>query len=197
MTEILSASEFIALLQVIIVDLLLAVDNTIVVGLVAASLPPEQRKKVVAVGIILATILRIVFALVASYLLLIVGLMIAGGLLLIWVGWKMLREMHKPVDHAEKFGNGPPPKTFRQAVWQVLLADVAMSLDNVLGVAGAAGEHTWILVFGLVLSVFLMGSISVWLANLLNRHRWLVYVGIGVVFMVALEMIWKGSMDFM
>jgi YjbE family integral membrane protein len=197
MLDFFTASELIALGQVIIVDLLLAVDNTIIVGLVAASVPPEQRKKVVMIGIIFATVLRVVFSIGTSYLLQIMGLMFAGGLLLLWVAWKMARETHKSANHAATLGKRPPPKSFRHAVAQVILADVAMSLDNVLGVAGAAGEHMWVLIVGLVLSVALMGSISVWLADLLNRHRWLIYIGIGVVFLVALEMMWKGFMDFM
>ena len=191
MEAIFSASVLVALVQVIIVDLLLAVDNTIVVGLVAASVPPAMRKRVIFLGIVFATLFRVVFSVIASYLLAIVGLLIAGGLLLLWVAWKMLQEAYrKPVK--ERVIKQAPPKTFKQAVTQVVLADIAMSLDNVLGVAGAAREHMWVLVFGLVLSVFLMGTISSWLANSIEKHRWLVYIGIGVVFLVGIEMIWSG-----
>lgn len=196
MEEIFSLSAFVALVQVVLVDLLLAVDNTIVVGLVAASMPAHLRKKIIFLGILFATLMRIGFALVASYLLTIVGLLMAGGLLLLWVGWKMYREVSKV--HPEISGaNLPPPKTFKQAVIQVVLADVAMSLDNVLAVAGAAREHTWILVFGLTLSVVLMGIASNGLSNMMQKHRWLVYVGIGVVFVVAIEMIISGYMQLM
>lgn len=196
MEEIFSLSAFVALVQVVVVDLLLAVDNTIVVGLVAASMPAHLRKRIIFLGILFATLMRIGFALVASYLLTIVGLLMAGGLLLLWVGWKMYREVSKV--HPEISGaNLPPPKTFNQAVIQVVLADVAMSLDNVLAVAGAAREHTWILVFGLTLSVVLMGIASNGLSNMMQKHRWLVYVGIGVVFVVAIEMIISGYLQFM
>lgn len=122
--------------------------------------------------------------------------MIAGGLLLLWVAWKMLREAQKHSSVEDiKAHSAAPPKTFRQAVGQVVMADVAMSLDNVLGVAGAAQEHFWVLVFGLTLSVFLMGAASNGLANILQKHRWMVFFGIGVVFLVALQMIWKGGMQ--
>jgi YjbE family integral membrane protein len=196
MEAIFSLSAMIALVQVILVDLLLAVDNTIVVGLVAASMPAHQRKKIIFIGIVFATALRIGFAVIASYLLTIVGLLMAGGLLLLWVGWKMFREVsgqHK----ARVAAYRPPPKTFNQAVIQVVLADVAMSLDNVLAVAGAAHEHLWVLVFGLTLSVVLMGVASVRLAQMMQKHRWLIYIGIGVVFLVAMEMIVSGYMQFM
>ncbi len=196
MEEIFSLSVLVALVQVVLVDLLLAVDNTIVVGLVAASMPAHLRKRIIFLGILFATLMRIGFALVASYLLTIVGLLMAGGLLLLWVGWKMYREVSK-VHPVISGANMPPPKTFKQAVIQVVLADVAMSLDNVLAVAGAAREHTWVLVFGLTLSVVLMGIASNGLSNMMQKHRWLVYVGIGVVFVVAIEMIISGYMQFM
>lgn len=192
--EIFTVSSMIALAQVIMVDLLLAVDNTIVVGLAAASLPAEMRKRVIFLGIVFATILRVIFAVATSFLLTVIGLMFAGGLLLLWVAWKMFRETHHAAA-AKRQKTFAKPKTFRQAVVQVVFADVAMSLDNVLGVAGAAREHTWVLVFGLALSVVLMGAASAWLAEIMTRHRWLVYVGIGVVFIVALEMIWFGGAE--
>jgi YjbE family integral membrane protein len=198
MEEIFTLPAMIALAQVIMVDLLLAVDNTIIVGLVAASVPPEYRKRVIFFGIAFATVLRIGFAVIASFLLSIVGLMMAGGLLLLWVGWKMFREIYKkPPILAAVATQKQTPKTFKQAVVQVVLADVAMSLDNVLAVAGAAQEHIWVLIFGLLLSVFLMGAASTTLANMMEKRRWLVYVGIGVVFVVAMEMIIKGFMQFM
>lgn len=198
--EIFTVSSMIALGQVVMIDLLLAVDNTIIVGLVAASMPVHLRRRIIFLGILFATILRIVFAVTTSFLLSIIGLMMAGGLLLLWVTWKMFREVYKKPSILANVANAAskkPPKTFREAVIQVVLADVAMSLDNVLAVAGAAQEHVWVLVFGLTLSVFLMGVASTTLANVMEKHRWLVYVGIGVVFLVAIEMIVKGFMQVM
>ena len=154
------SSEIHALLQVIIVDLVLAGDNAIVVGLVAASVPLEYRKKVILFGILAATILRILFSFVALQLLAITGLIFAGGLLLLWVGWKLWREIEQARKKTAtmRLANSavPHPKTFRGAVIQIVLADVSMSLDNVLAVAGAARHHTWVLVVGLFLSVALM-----------------------------------------
>jgi YjbE family integral membrane protein len=182
-----------ALLQVIMIDLLLAADNTIVVGLVASGLPVAQRKKVVFIGVMAATFLRVIFALVVSYLLAIVGLLLAGGMLLAWVAWKMWRELRRT--HEEYELSGTPPKTFREAVTQIIVADIAMSLDNVLAVAGAAREHIWVLIFGLTFSMFLMALASTWLANFLQRYRWLAYVGLLIVLYVSIDMMWKGGHD--
>ena len=190
MTEFYSALS--ALLQVIIIDLLLAADNVILVGLVAANVPAEQRKKVIVLGVVFATLLRVFFALVVSYLLAIVGLLLLGGVLLLWVAWKMWIEMRKGGDHHHRLRK---PKTFFEAVVLIVLADVAMSLDNVLGVAGAAREHLWVLVTGLALSVFLMAVSSTYISTLLIRYRWLGYLGLLVILQVALTMIWDGGAE--
>ncbi|WP_207482802.1 TerC family protein [Arenibaculum pallidiluteum] len=210
MTEIFTADGLAALLQVIMIDLVLAGDNAIVIGLAAAGLPREQRSKVILVGIIAATVLRIAFASITTQLLQVVGLLLAGGILLLWVCWKMWRELrssHKE-EHAaaealaeqdlDRDGNvagGAPTKTFSQAAWQIVVADVSMSLDNVLAVAGAAREHPSVLVIGLVLSVALMGVAASFIANLLNRFRWIAYVGLATIFYVALDMIWRGYQE--
>ena len=191
------ASELHALMQVIVVDLVLAGDNAIVVGLVAASMPVEQRKKVIIIGIVMATILRILFSFVALQLLAITGLILAGGLLLLWVSWKLWREIQVSRKHKEEEELPhiavPTPKTFRGAVFQIVLADVSMSLDNVLAVAGAARHHTWVLVVGLTLSVALMAWASTFIAKLLKEHHWIAYVGLVVIFYIAGSMIWDGA----
>lgn len=192
-------SELSALLQVVVVDLVLAGDNAIIVGLVAASLPREQRAKVIMIGILAATALRIVFAIVTTQLLQIIGLTLAGGLLLLWVCWKLWRELRV---QAKCKANGEaqnshlkPAKTVRQAVFQIVLADISMSLDNVLAVAGIALHHTWVLIVGLVLSVTLMGAAAAMIAGVLKRYPWISYVGLAVIFYVAVKMIYHGSMD--
>jgi len=197
-------SELSALLQVVMVDLVLAGDNAIVVGLVAAGLPREQRSKVILIGIVAATLLRVAFAVVTSQLLQIIGLTLAGGILLLWVCWKLWRELRhqKQSDAAagslESEAPDPAmdtatPKTFRSAVLQIVAADVSMSLDNVLAVAGVAGEHTWVLVVGLVLSVAFMGAAAALIAGLLKRYHWISYIGLAIIFYVACKMIWDGS----
>jgi YjbE family integral membrane protein len=208
LTDIISSEAMVALLQVIMIDLVLAGDNAIVIGLAAAGLPREQRAKAILIGIAAATILRIVFAGVTTQLLQIVGLLLAGGLLLIWVCWKMWRELrtsaHEEIEAAEALANADlnadgtiaaaaPRKTFAQAAWQIVVADISMSLDNVLAVAGAAREHPYVLIFGLVLSVVLMGVAASLIARLLNRHRWIAYVGLAIILYVALDMIYRGA----
>ena len=196
-----SLSELSALAQVVVVDLVLAGDNAIIVGLVAASLPREQRAKVIMLGILAATGLRIVFAVATTQLLQIIGLTLAGGLLLLWVCWKLWREIrsqaHCAAEDDEHAGKLKPVKTFRQAVAQIVLADISMSLDNVLAVAGIALHHTWVLVAGLVLSVTLMGAAAAMIAGLLKRFPWISYIGLALIFYVAVKMIWQGSMDVM
>ena len=186
-----------AFAQVIMIDLVLAGDNAVVIGLAAAGLAPERRARAVLVGIIAATVLRICFAGVAIQLLEIVGLLLAGGILLLWVCWKMWRELrgaaHKR-GHAEANDNAPR-KTFAQAAWQIVVADVSMSLDNVLAVAGAAREHPAALVFGLGLSILLMGVAANFIAGLLNRQRWIAYVGLAIILYVAVDMIWRGALE--
>lgn len=207
LSYLLTPEAFTAFLQVIMIDLVLAGDNAIVIGLAAAGLPKEMRTRAILVGIGAATIMRIGFALITTQLLAITGLLLAGGLLLLWVCWKMYQELAVPEAHkeaaAEAFGgnhdgdgsppSGAPRKTLRQAVTQIIIADVSMSLDNVLAVAGAAHEHPEILVFGLVLSVALMGVASSFIAGLLNRHRWIAWVGLLVILYVAARMIYEGA----
>lgn len=194
--EFISASELSALLQVIVIDLVLAGDNAIVVGLVAAGLPAEQRAKVIFIGIVAATLMRIAFALVTVQLLKIIGLLLAGGLLLLWVCWKLWRELQsqKTVEFSEDGEQiSGEKKTMRQAITQIVIADVSMSLDNVLAVAGASREHTWVLVVGLALSVAFMGLAATFIARLLQKHHWIAYVGLLVIFYVAVVMIWEGG----
>ena len=198
-----------ALVQVIMIDLVLAGDNAVVIGLAAAGLPKDQRNKAIFVGIIAATVLRIGFASITTQLLQVLGLILVGGILLLWVSWKMWRELRD--GHAEEEGveavtgedinadgtvaGGTPRKTFAQAAWQIIVADVSMSLDNVLAVAGAAREHPGVLVIGLVLSIALMGLAASFIAKLLNRHRWIAYVGLAVILYVALEMVYRGGIE--
>jgi YjbE family integral membrane protein len=192
MNELFSQASIAAFLQVIMIDLVLAGDNAVVIGLAAAGLAPERRPRVILVGVLAATAMRIVFALFAVQLLGIVGLLFAGGILLLWVAWKMWREL-RGQRHADVGALSVPPKTFAQAAWQIVLADVSMSLDNVLAVAGAARDHLTALVFGLALSIVLMGFAAGLIARLLSRHRWIAYVGLAIVLYVACDMIWRGG----
>jgi len=205
--EIFTSEGFAALLQVIAIDLVLAGDNAIVIGLAAAGLPKDQRNKVILLGIIAATVLRIIFALLTTWLMGLTGLLIAGGILLLWVCWKMWRELRagahleqetaqEALEDADLNRDGAvapaPRKTFAQAAWQIVVADVSMSLDNVLAVAGAAREHPTVLVIGLVVSVALMGLAATFVARLLARYQWIAYIGLLIIFYVALKMIWEG-----
>lgn len=191
-----SPSALSAFLQVLMIDIMLAGDNAIVVGALAAGLPVDQRKKVILIGIIAALVLRIVFAIGVSALMNIVGLVLAGGLLLLWVAWKMFREMRHAGqgDGAPEDHDGiPQSKSFAGAAWSVALADVSMSLDNVLAVAGAAREHPGILIIGLLLSVALMGIAANLIARYIERYRWIGYVGLVVIIYVAVKMIYEGT----
>ena len=185
--------------MVVVIDLVLAGDNAIVVGMAASGLPREQQRRVIMIGIVLALLCRIAFALVAVQLLAIIGLLLAGGLLLLWVAWKMWREMHPPAavtrERAEPGQRTVAAKTQRTAIVQIAIADVSMSLDNVLAVAGAARDHMAMLVFGLVLSIALMGAAASFIAGYLERYRWLNYVGLGVITLVAATMIWEGAAE--
>ncbi|MFS2108176.1 TerC family protein [Sphingomonas sp. Sphisp140] len=179
--------------SVLMIDLVLAGDNAIVVGALAAGLPADQRKKVILIGISAALVLRIAFALVVSWLMGIVGLIFAGGLLLLWVSWKFWREIREGGPHADQVQSGlKPARSFAAAAWAVAVADVSMSLDNVLAVAGAAREHPGILVVGLLLSVALMGIAANLIAKLINRYPWIAYIGLAVILFVALRMIYEG-----
>ncbi|MFZ4381961.1 MAG: YjbE family putative metal transport protein [Sandarakinorhabdus sp.] len=199
--HLLTADAIAAFGQVVLIDLVLAGDNAIVVGALAAGLPAAQRKKVILIGIVAALVLRIIFALLVTQLLQIVGLILAGGLLLLWVAWRMWRELNPRSAMIDMPGenddftasNAPAPaKNFAAAAWSVALADVSMSLDNVLAVAGAAREHPDILIAGLVLSVALMGVAANFIAQYIERYRWIAYVGLAVIVYVAGKMIWEG-----
>jgi YjbE family integral membrane protein len=198
-------------LQVIMIDLVLAGDNAVVIGLAAAGLAPELRRKAIVIGIVAATLMRIGFALIATQLLDITGLLFAGGLLLLWVCWKMFEELRvtrkQEAEAVEALAEGDlnadgtvgapvaPRKTLRQAVTQIIIADVSMSLDNVLAVAGAAREHPTVLIFGLALSIALMGLAASLIARLLAKYHWIAWIGLLVILYVALQMIWEGWHD--
>src|SRR5690348_6374970 len=196
----LTPSAITAFFEILFIDIVLAGDNAIVVGALAAGLPAEQRKKVILIGVIAALVLRIAFALVVSQLLQFVGLVLAGGILLLWVAWRMFRELqHKDESTGsdevagDEHSGVRPAKTFAAAAWGVALADVSMSLDNVLAVAGAAREHPWVLVFGLILSVLLMGVAANFIARYIDRYRWIAWAGLLVILWVALKMIFEGA----
>lgn len=204
MTEFITAEALTALFQVVLIDLVLAGDNAVVIGLAAAGLPAEQRRRAIIVGIAAATVLRIAFAGVATQLLQVIGLLLAGGVLLLWVCWKMWRELREQAAHSKELafshggGTDAAPaqrKTFGQAALQIIAADVSMSLDNVLAVAGAAREHPYILAFGLLLSVALMGVAADLLGRVLQKQRWIAYVGLAIIIYVAFEMIYRGSLE--
>jgi YjbE family integral membrane protein len=183
--------------QVVLIDIMLAADNAIVVGALAAGLPPASRRKVIAIGVIAALVLRIAFALLVTQLMQLVGLVFAGGLLLVWVAWKMWRELRSggEAEDADDIAGKAAPKGFAQAAWAVAIADVSMSLDNVLAVAGAAREHPGILVVGLILSVALMGVAANLLARVIERYRAIAYFGLVVILYVAGKMIYEGVID--
>jgi YjbE family integral membrane protein len=190
-----TASALSAFLQVVMIDLVLAGDNAIVIGLAAAGLPKEQRARAVLVGVAAATVLRIAFAAVTTQLLQIVGLLLAGGILLLWVSWKMYRELRHQSASDSAEAVAAEPKTFFQAATQIVIADISMSLDNVLAVAGASREHPIVLVIGLGLSVALMGFASTVIARLLGKHRWIAWVGLLIIVYVAGDMIWRGGLE--
>jgi YjbE family integral membrane protein len=193
-----------AFVSVVIIDVVLAGDNAVVVGMAAAGLPASRRREVIVLGTAAATVLRIVLALFAMRLLEIIGLTLAGGVLLLWVAWKLFRELraHAAVTlPAEGSGHSGPRrepighKSGGRALGQIVLADISMSLDNVLALAGTARAHPWVLIFGLVLSVALMGLASGYIARLLARHFWISWIGLAIVTFVALRMLWEGSAE--
>ncbi len=194
-------SQLTALVSVVLIDIVLAGDNAVVVGTAAAGLPPRQQRQVIVLGASLALLARVAFALIATQLLAIVGLLLAGGLLLLWVAWKMWRELR--AGHHGEAGHGPArlgsvapaKKTFGSAVLQVAVADISMSLDNVLAVAGAARDHPYIMIFGLVLSIALMAVAAGFIARFIDRHPWLAYIGLAIIVVVALRMMWDGAHD--
>lgn len=201
-SNITEPAAFAAFLQVLMIDLVLAGDNAIVVGALAAGLPPEQRRKVILIGVLAALVLRIGFALIVTQLLQIVGLILVGGLLLLWVAWKMWRELRHSGEspgsaeiEGDEHSGLRPAKSFAGAVWAVAVADVSMSLDNVLAVAGAARDHPGILIVGLIFAVALMGLAANIIAKYIERYRWIAYVGLAVILYVALKMIYDGWID--
>jgi YjbE family integral membrane protein len=209
MLELFTPDAVAALFQVVVIDLSLAGDNAIVVGMAAAGLPREQRARAILFGMTGATVLLVLFAGITTQLLRLVGLMFAGGVLLLWVGWKMWRELRwsvKAEDAVEALTGyditadgtiaaGAPRKTLGQAAGQIIVADLSMSLDNVLAVAGAAREHPFVLVFGLTLSILLMGIAATFIARLLQKYPWIAYVGLGVIVYVALGMVYRGALE--
>ncbi len=199
-----SPAAFTAFLQVLMIDIVLAGDNAIVVGALAAGLPTDQRKKVIAIGVLAALVLRVIFALMVTWLLGIVGLVFAGGVLLLWVAWKMYRDLG--ADHATDSPGSPevagdedsgikPAKSFAAAAWAVAIADVSMSLDNVLAVAGAAKDHPGILIVGLIVAVALMGIAANIIAKYIERFKWIAWIGMAVIVYVAGKMIYDGWTD--
>ncbi|MGH7046107.1 MAG: TerC family protein [Stellaceae bacterium] len=198
---LIDVNQLSALLSVVIIDVVLAGDNAIVVGMAASGLPVEQRRRVIVLGIGAATVLRILFAYFAALLLEIIGLTLAGGVLLLWVSWKMYRELRETRERAPPRTPVPtcPPatrhKSASQALTRIVLADVSMSLDNVLAVAGTARSHFWVLAFGLILSVALMGVASNYIARLLERHFWISWIGLVIITFVALRLIYDGSTE--
>jgi YjbE family integral membrane protein len=211
MTELISTDILVVFLQVVMIDLVLAGDNAIVIGLAAAGLPQQQRTRAILVGILAATALRMLFAGITTQLLQLIGLLLAGGILLLWVCWKMWRELRtSPAPHEAAtetlmgydiinpdgtIAARVRRKTFGQAALQIVVADVSMSLDNVLAVAGAAREHPIVLAFGLLLSIGLMGVAANVVARLLQKHRWIAYVGLAIILYIACEMIYRGAYE--
>jgi YjbE family integral membrane protein len=206
--EFLSTDVLTTLFEIVLINLMLSGDNAIVIGLAAAGLPRAQQGKAILIGIVAATILRILFAGLARQILQIVGLLLAGGILLLWVCWKMWRELRASSAAAIEakeaagavagtYGEDKPRKTLVQASWQIIVADVSMSLDNVLAVAGAAREHPVVMIFGLGLSIAMMGMAASFIARLLQNHRWIAYVGLAVILYVAVEMMLRGTLDIM
>jgi YjbE family integral membrane protein len=207
-TDLFTSEAVVAFIQVVAIDLVLAGDNAVIIGLAAAGLPTEQRTRAILIGIVGATALRIVFAGLTTQLLQIVGLLFAGGILLLWVCWKIWRELRTITDLGGVATQGDwdinrdgtiagraRQKTFGQAALQIVAADVSMSLDNVLAVAGAAREHPIVLVLGLVFSITLMGVAANWVASLLQKHRWIAYAGLAIIFYVACQMIYRGAYE--
>tara|TARA_B100000676_G_scaffold226558_1_gene224341 strand:- start:2378 stop:3013 length:636 start_codon:yes stop_codon:yes gene_type:complete len=198
---IFDVSQASAFVQIVLIDIVMSGDNAIIIGMAAAGLPPELRKKAIFWGIIGATVLRIFFAVIVVHLLAIIGIKVVGGLLLLWVCWRMWQEIRAGVtvedmerEANEKAQKGPP-KTMRMAMINIIVADATMSLDNVLAVAGAARDHLEILIFGLVLSIALMALTANFIAKLLEKHSWLGYLGLAIIAYVAVQMLWQGSVE--
>jgi YjbE family integral membrane protein len=196
MSELFEPAALSALLQVIFVNVVLSADNALVIGMASLGLPARQRLRALWLGIAMATLLRIGFAVVATTMLQIIGLLLAGGILLLWVGWKLWREIRtEKTVLAEAEADEAEAKTLRQALWQIIVADVSMSLDNVLAVAGAAVDYPVVLAIGLGISVLLMGFAASAVARLIERYHWVAYVGLAVILYIAVRMIWDGGHD--
>jgi YjbE family integral membrane protein len=202
-SNITEPAAFAVFFQVLMIDLVLAGDNAIVVGALAAGLPAEQRKKVIVLGVMAALVLRILFALIVTQLMQVIGLILVGGLLLLWVSWRMWRDLRQPLDCSpgseeimgDEHSGLRSAKSFAGAAWAVAIADVSMSLDNVLGVAGAARDHPGFLIVGLVFAVALMGLAANFIARYIERYRWIAYLGLAVILYVAFRMIYDGWVD--
>ena len=201
-SNITEPAAFAAFLQVLMIDLVLAGDNAIVVGALAAGLPPKQRKKVILIGVLAALVLRILFALIVTQLMQVIGLIMIGGLLLLWVAWRMWRDLHHEGESwgseeivGDEHAGLKPAKSFAGAAWGVAIADVSMSLDNVLAVAGAAREHPGILIVGLIFAVALMGIAANIIARYIERYKWIAWIGLLVIDYVAGKMIYDGWVD--
>jgi YjbE family integral membrane protein len=210
MADLITSAAVATLIQVVMIDLVLAGDNALIIGLAAAGLPTKERKRAIVIGILVATALRIIGAALATQLLQIVGLLLAGGILLLWICWKMWRELHAQSQNLQRASEAPVVdavgrdgklggdlhrKSLGQATLQIVAADLSMSLDNVLAVAGAAREHPVILAFGLLLSIALMGVAADFTARLLQKHRWIAYIGLAIILYVACEMIYRGAYE--
>ena len=174
--------------QIVLIDLVLAGDNAIIIGMVASQFPPDQRKKIIFWGIGGAVVLRIILTLLTAYLLQITGLRLVGGLLLLYIVYKLYVDVIKGTDHESdiKVDNS----SFLKAIWTILLADFTMSLDNVLGVAGAAGDHYYLLIFGLVLSIVLMATAATLISNWIKKYKWIAWAGLIAILIVAIELIY-------
>ncbi|HTI31606.1 MAG TPA: YjbE family putative metal transport protein [Sphingomonas sp.] len=197
-----SAAGLATLLQVIFIDLTMAGDNVVIMGTLAGGLPERERKKVIMLGVGMALVFLVVFAFLATALLKVTGLLLAGGLLLLWVAWKMYRELHPPVqrgiaddERTPEVEGGPRVKSFLAAAIQVTIADLSMSLDNVLAVAGTARDHPTVLLFGLAFSVTIMGLAANLVARLVQKYHWIAYIGLAMILYVATKMIWEGWHD--
>ena len=211
MMELFAPEAIAAFFQVVMIDLALAGDNAIIIGMAAAGLPEQQRTRAIFFGMAGATVLLVIFAGITTQLLKLVGLLFAGGVLLLWVCWKMWRELRATANQEEEqaiealigldinadgtLTGYAPRKTLAQAAGQIIIADLSMSLDNVLAVAGAAREHPVVLIFGLSLSIFLMAVAARFIAGLLHKYRWIAYLGLGVILYVALGMVFRGAQE--
>jgi YjbE family integral membrane protein len=192
-------TEGVALLEILAIDVVLSGDNAIAVGLAAAGLPVDQRRKVIFWGLAGAVILRVLFALVATQLLMITGLQLLGGLLLVWVGWKLYTELREldahDANHDGILDEGSKPKSLISAIITVMIANLSMSLDNVLAVAGAAQGHMVVLAIGLLVAVAFMAFAADLIASLLQKYKWIGYFGVAVIFLVAANMVWHGAIQ--